>query len=162
LGSGHAHRGLIALVLLALSAAPATAACSDTAVELRSGGAVARFTVELADTDSERAQGLMDRPQMSASSGMLFVYETPRNASFWMKNTLISLDMIFMDRTGTVTRVHERAQPLDTTPIDGGPDVAFVLEINGGLASRLGIGPGSQMRHPAVDTEAAVWPCPGD
>jgi uncharacterized membrane protein (UPF0127 family) len=75
-----------------------------------------------------------------------------------MKNTLIPLDMIFADVTGRVTRVHSNATPGDTTPIDGGDDVAFVLEINGGLAARLGIGPGAELRHPAVGA-AAAWPC---
>jgi uncharacterized protein len=66
--------------------------------------------------------------------------------------------MIFADVTGTVTRVHANAIPGDTTPIDGGDGVAFVLEINGGLAAKLGIAPGTELRHPAIG-EAAAWPC---
>jgi uncharacterized membrane protein (UPF0127 family) len=76
-----------------------------------------------------------------------------------MKNTLIPLDMIFADETGRVTRVHANAVPGDTTPIDGGNDVRFVLEINGGLAKRLGIVPGAEMRHPSIPQDGAVWPC---
>ena len=155
---GGARRGLIALFFVAL-AGPVFAACSETSVELRSGDAIARFTVEIADTDAERAQGLMNRKKLAVSSGMLFVYDGPRRASFWMKNTLIPLDMIFADLTGLVTRVHSNAKPLDKTSIDGGDDVAFVLEINGGLAKRLGIVEGSQLRHPAIVQTTAVWPC---
>jgi uncharacterized protein len=162
MGSSSAQRGLIALVLGVWSAGAAAAACSDMSVELRSGDATARFNIEVADTDTERAQGLMNRKRMAASSGMLFVYESPRRASFWMKNTLIPLDMIFVDETGVVTRVHSMAKPLDETPIDGGDDVAFVLEINGGLAKRLGIEAGSVLRHPVVDQDSAVWACDSD
>ncbi len=76
-----------------------------------------------------------------------------------MKNTLIPLDMIFIDATGTVTRIHENAVPLDTTGIDGGTGVVAVLEVNGGLASALGITEGSEVRHPSFDSRAAAWPC---
>jgi uncharacterized membrane protein (UPF0127 family) len=75
-----------------------------------------------------------------------------------MKNTLVPLDMIFADATGTVTRVHSGAIPGDLTAIDGGPGVAFVLEINAGIAERLGIAPGAELRHPAIGPTAA-WPC---
>jgi uncharacterized membrane protein (UPF0127 family) len=74
-----------------------------------------------------------------------------------MKNTLIPLDMIFADERGVVTSVHANAVPHDLTTIDGGEGVRFVLEINGGLAKRLGIVPGSEMRHPAIDVP--VWAC---
>lgn len=161
MGSRCARTGLIA-VCLALSAGQAAAACSDTSVEVRSGNAVARFNVEIADTDDERALGLMNREKLATASGMLFVYERPRRAGFWMKNTLIPLDMIFANESGLVTRVHANAIPLDRTSIDGGDDVAFVLEINGGLAKRLGIVEGSVLRHPAVDQTRAVWACNSD
>lgn len=134
--------------------------CAPDTVELRGDGGVARFTVELADDPAERSRGLMHRENMASGAGMLFVYERPQRAVFWMKNTLIPLDMIFMDPTGRVTRVHENAIPGDLTGIDGGQDVQFVLEINGGLARRLGIAEGSEMRHPAVGGDAA-WPCEG-
>lgn len=142
-----------------LAASAASAACTETAVELRGDFGTARFNVEIADDPAERAQGLMNRPSMPASSGMLFLYEAPQRAGFWMKNTLIPLDMIFLDETGTVTRVHENAVPLDETTIDGGDGVLAVLEINGGLASAIGIGEGDQLRHPALDQSIAAWPC---
>jgi hypothetical protein len=78
-----------------------------------------------------------------------------------MRNTLIPLDMIFADATGLVTRVHSNAVPLDETSIDGGEGVALVLEINGGLAKRLGLGPGAVLRSEAVDQGQALWRCDG-
>ncbi len=147
------------LVLVGLMAGSAAAACVPEVAEVRGAGSVSRFSVEIADDAAERARGLMQRPELASSAGMLFVYETPRRASFWMENTLIPLDMIFMDRTGTVTRVYENAVPLDRTPIDGGDGVQFVLEINGGLARQLGIGPGAVLRHPAIPQATAAWPC---
>jgi uncharacterized membrane protein (UPF0127 family) len=151
----------VCLVLgLALAPAPALAdaACSTGRVDLRWPGGSESFAVEVADDAPERSRGLMFRESLDPAAGMLFVYDAPRRASFWMKNTLIPLDMIFADATGRVTRVHSNAIPGDTTPIDGGDGVAFVLEINGGLAARLGIVPGAELRHPAVGA-AAVWPC---
>lgn len=162
MGSRSTRRGLIALFIYIFGGAAANAACTETSVELRNGEAVARFNIELADTDSERGVGLMNREKLAASAGMLFVYESPRHASFWMKNTLIPLDMIFVDSTGLVKLVHPMAKPLDKTPIDGGENVAFVLEINGGLAKRLGIAAGSAMRNPVIDQATAVWPCNSD
>jgi uncharacterized membrane protein (UPF0127 family) len=90
---------------------------------------------------------------------MLFVYERPQPVAFWMKNTLIPLDLIFMDRQGRVTRVHEDAVPGDLTPIHGGNEVFAVLEINAGLARRYGIAVGSQMQHEIFSQDSAVWPC---
>jgi uncharacterized membrane protein (UPF0127 family) len=156
---GNRWSAIAALLLVGL-AAPATAACRADQVELRlPSGGTARFAVEVADDGAERAQGLMFRERMATSAGMLFVYERPQHASFWMKNTLIPLDMIFADPQGRVTRVHANAIPGDTTPIDGGDGVQLVLEINGGLAARMGIVPGTDLRHPAIVQSDAAWPC---
>lgn len=154
-------RGLLLWLGLTLAPAPvlAEAACALGRVDLRWPGGLESFAVEVADDGAERAQGLMFRESLDPAAGMLFVYESPRRASFWMKNTLIPLDMIFADATGRVTRVHSNAVPGDTTPIDGGKGVVFVLEINGGLAARLGIVPGAELRHPAIPTGTAAWPC---
>jgi uncharacterized membrane protein (UPF0127 family) len=146
-------------IVLGLAGGGASAACSEGTAELRGDWGTARFTVEVADEPAERAQGLMNRPSMPRSAGMLFLYEAPQRATFWMKNTLIPLDMIFMDPTGTVTHIHENAVPLDETTIDGGPGVQAVLEINGGLARAIGIDVGSELRHPGLDQSAAAWPC---
>lgn len=145
--------------LVMLCATAAQAVCSDGYVDLRGDWGQARFSVEIADTDALRAQGLMHRDRLARSAGMLFVYDAPTEPSFWMMNTLIPLDMIFVDPTGRVTRVHSDAVPHDTTPIPGGPDVLMVLEINGGLSAMLGLDDGSELRHPRLDQEAALWPC---
>lgn len=138
--------------------AVSSSACRADQLSLRWAGGQARFTVEVVDTVASRNQGLMNREKLAPSAGMLFVYDAPQRASFWMRNTLIPLDMIFMDQTGRVTRIHSNAIPLDETPINGGDGVQFVLEINGGFAKRLGIVEGAEMQHPAVGP-TAMWKC---
>ncbi|APE43770.1 hypothetical protein BOO69_10360 [Sulfitobacter alexandrii] len=160
-GTGR-RQGLIAAALLWLAAsgtAWAESACRADTVMLRGDWGTVRFNVEIADEPMEQARGLMGREAMPVSSGMLFVYPAPRSASFWMRNTLIPLDMLFVDDSGVVTHIHHRAVPLDETPIHGGDDVLAVLEINGGLAERLGIDEGTQLRHPAFAPHAPAWPC---
>ena len=90
--------------------------------------------------------------------GMLFIYERPQTVSFWMKNTLIPLDMLFVSPQGEVLKVHENAVPGDLTALPGGDGVQMVLEINGGLSSRLGITAGDVMQHPSFGPEA-ILPC---
>ncbi|RXV60405.1 hypothetical protein C6W92_13740 [Roseovarius sp. A46] len=160
MGSGDSLRRLIGAIVLVLAGGAAMAGtCREGTAQLRGPGGEAVFRVETADTEAERAQGLMNRESLAASAGMLFVYPRPQQVGFWMKNTLIPLDMIFMDASGTVRRVHHEAQPHDTRPIMGGNGIQTVLEVNGGMARRIGIAPGWEMRHPAVDQEAAAWPC---
>lgn len=153
---------LIAPFLVAaicLFAVPAAAQCRTDAAELRGDWGQARFAVEVADTAAERAQGLMYREYMATMSGMLFVYPSAQRVAFWMRDTYIPLDMIFMDDTGTVTKIHQNAQPMDERSIPGGDAVKFVLELNAGLSQRLGIEVGTQMRHPAIESARAAWPC---
>ncbi len=133
--------------------------CSAGVVDLRWDGGQARFAVEIADDLAERARGLMFREEMPAAAGMLFVYDRPQAASYWMKNTLIPLDIIFIGADGTVTRVARMARPHDETPIPGGSAIQFVLEINGGLATGLGLRQGAVLRHPAIDQTVAKWRC---
>ncbi len=118
----------------------------------------ANFRVTVADDEGERAQGLMNVPEMPTMTGMLFVYDSPQPVSFWMRNTLIPLDMLFIDPAGEVLGVHPDAIPMDETGIDGGDGVQYVLEINGGLAARLGIAPGDVVQHPILGPDAAR-PC---
>lgn len=133
--------------------------CRPEVLDWRGPAGSGRFNVEIADSPDERSRGLMFRENLPRSAGMLFVYPAPQHASFWMRNTLIPLDMVFVDSAGRVTVVHSEAVPGDETPIDGGDGVQFVLEINGGLARRMGLGPGSVLRHPSIDPATAVWPC---
>lgn len=129
------------------------------------GSAPLSVTVEIADDPAERAQGLMFRRSLAPQHGMLFIYDTPQPSSFWMRNTLIPLDIIFMDATGRIRRIHENARPLDETPIPGAavgdPDPLrlMVLEIGGGEAARLGLAVGQAMAHPALDPKTAAISC---
>ncbi len=148
-----------AVAMLALGAGAAAAECRDDAVEIKGDFGTARFRVAVADDPRERGKGLMNVSRMPPSKGMLFLYEEPQHATFWMKNTLIPLDMIFMDETGKITRIHENAVPMDETVIDGGKDVRAVLEINGGMARKIGIAEGDALRHPGLDQANAAWPC---
>ena len=137
---------------LLLAAAPALADCTDPAVLDVSGGfGTARFRVEVADDPEERARGLMFREVLGTREGMLFVYESEKpGIAFWMRNTLIPLDMIFADAAGRIVSVHANAVPLDETPVPAGAPAQFVLEIPGGRAAVLGIEAGDVLRHPAI------------
>lgn len=153
-----AHRVLAGVLLLWIGAQTAVAQCREDSISLRGDWGTARFSVEIADTPASRAQGLMHREYMPSSAGMLFLYDRPQHLAFWMRNTLIELDMLFIDPKGVVRHIHHRAQPLDETPISGGNGLVSVLEINGGLAKRMRITEGSEVQHPAFGARAA-WPC---
>ncbi|MDQ2092694.1 DUF192 domain-containing protein [Rhodalgimonas zhirmunskyi] len=144
---------------LAIWPGPSQAApeCREDAVYLRGDWGSARFSVEIADSVGERARGLMHRESLPRSAGMLFVYHQSTAVAFWMKNTLIPLDLLFIDARGVVQKVHARAVPHDLTQIPAS-DVKAVLEINGGLAKAMGIGVGSEMLHPSFGRDAA-WSC---
>ncbi len=157
MGTGAARKLILAAALVAGTGAVAQECRPDT-VQLRGDWGEARFTVEVADDPAERAVGLMNRPSMPKSAGMLFVYDRAQRVSFWMENTLIPLDMIFADADGVVQNVHHEAVPLDRTSIPGEGHIQYVLEINGGLARAMGIGPGTQLRHPSIGPDPA-WPC---
>jgi uncharacterized membrane protein (UPF0127 family) len=146
----------VALLLPRLALA---ATCAPGVLDLRDADSTLRFTVEIADDAGERAQGLMNRESMAKFAGMLFVYETPQPVAFWMRNTLIPLDMLFFDGSGRLERIKVNATPHDETPIPGGDDIRYVLEINGGLSQALGIEPGAVIRSPALDQSLAAWPC---
>ncbi len=149
----------LTLGLLVWAAGAAADGCSPDTIDLKGSWGAARFTVEVADDAAEQAQGLMHRTEMAMAAGMYFVNDRPRRTSFWMRNTLIPLDMLFIDASGVVQRIHSDAVPLDETPIPGGTGILTVLEINGGLAKRLGIEVGTQVRHPAHAKWSPVWPC---
>jgi hypothetical protein len=113
-------------------------------------GASHRFTVEMATNPMQRARGLMFRESMPQTHGMLFVFDSPRRLSFWMRNTLIPLDMLFLDRDGRVINIARRTTPRsDRSYQSAGPALA-VLEINGGLSGLLGIAPGDRVIHPRL------------
>lgn len=100
------------------------------------------FTVEVAGTSRQQAAGLMFRTALSDDAGMIFPFSEPRQASFWMKNTVIPLDIIFVRSDGSIESIAENTVPYSTDPVASGEDVAAVLELRGGLTSELGIAPG--------------------
>ena len=117
----------------------------EVKLTITSDGAVHRFTVEVARSPEEQAQGMMNRQSLDPDRGMLFPYDPPEMASFWMKNTLIPLDMIFIRADGTIARIEENVAPLSLEPVPAGEPVAAVLELAGGRSAELGIGPGARV-----------------
>ena len=109
------------------------------------------FTVEIADDEAERAKGLMFRDHLAPDAGMLFDYGREQLASFWMQNTVIPLDMIFIGADGVVKNIHVNARPMDTTSIPSGVPIRFVLEIPGGRSTEIGLKVGDRMDHPRVE-----------
>jgi uncharacterized membrane protein (UPF0127 family) len=107
-----------------------------------------RFKVELAETPAQMTQGLMFRTSLAPDAGMLFDYRRPTAATMWMRNTLIPLDMLFVDAQGRIVNIHERAVPQSLDVIAAAEPVRAVIELNGGTAARLGIGPGDVVVHP--------------
>jgi hypothetical protein len=102
---------------------------------------VHKFTVEVAGTPDQQEKGLMFRKSLAGDRGMIFPYDPPESVAFWMKNTLIPLDIIFIRSDGTIVRI-TKAQPMDLTPLPAGEPIAAVLEIRGGRAEELGIAEG--------------------
>ena len=111
-------------------------------------GKTHHFTVEVARTAEEQAQGLMNRQSLGPDRGMIFPMDPPRDASFWMKNTLIPLDLIFVRADGTIARIEENAVPLSLEPIMSMEPVAAVLELAGGRSAELGIRAGDRVNWP--------------
>mgnify|MGYP000300360119 FL=1 len=148
-------RALAALLLLLPAACQAgnpdvTKAASGLSVvplDIRTaGGKIYSFKVEVARSESEQARGLMFRDALAPDGGMIFPMNPPRPASFWMKNTVISLDLIFIRPDGTIARIAAEAVPYSLEPIDSGEPVSAVLEIAGGRAAELGISEGDKVR----------------
>jgi uncharacterized protein len=136
------------VVFLAVSAGfPVRGGAADSLTIETSTGAHA-FQIEVADNDATREHGLMDRRYMAPDHGMLFEFEHNAPVSFWMKNTYIPLDMIFISPSGVVTHIATNAEPLSERVIpSGGPSIG-VLELNGGMAASIGLKVGDKVRHP--------------
>ena len=106
------------------------------------------FIVEVARTPEEQTQGLMHRQSLAPDRGMIFPYDPPQPASFWMKNTLIPLDMIFVRADGTIGSIAANTVPMSLEPVPSGEPVAAVLEIAGGRSAELGISAGDKVSWP--------------
>ncbi|MGO8920572.1 MAG: DUF192 domain-containing protein [Stellaceae bacterium] len=147
-------RPLLALVLLAsiLSAAAPLAVFKKSALTIDTAAGPQRFVIELALTPQEQEQGLMFRRELAADAGMLFDLGTVRPALFWMHNTLIPLDMLFIAENGRIADIHERAVPMSDATIPSSVPVRAVLELNGGTVARLGIKMGDVVHYAIFGT----------
>jgi uncharacterized membrane protein (UPF0127 family) len=132
------------------AASDARPAPSSASVVIATPGGPVRFSVELAVTDAERRQGLMFRERLEEDSGMLFLFEKEQVQSFWMKNTRIPLDMIFIDESGTIAGIVENAEPLTLVSRSVGKPSRYVLEVSGGTSRRLGLAAGEKVRFEGV------------
>jgi len=117
-------------------------------LEIRSGVRVHRFIVEVARSPDEQARGMMFREEIGPQQGMIFPLSPPRVASFWMRNTLIPLDMLFVRQDGTIARIAANTVPHSEIPVTSGEPVAAVLELGGGRAEALGIEEGDRVSWP--------------
>ncbi len=139
--------------LLAMACAPNKAepgAPTPRVLVETAGGARHPVRVELARTPAEQAKGLMDRTSLAPDAGMLFLFEDNVEHSFWMKNTLIPLDMIFIDDQGTIVGIVERAEPRTLTGRTVGKPSRYVLEVNGGWSAAHGVTRGDRVRFENV------------
>jgi uncharacterized membrane protein (UPF0127 family) len=129
--------GLLALAIACGRGAPLA--------RIHAAGGVVEVGLEVAATPQARARGLMYRSSLADGHGMLFVFDEVADHHFWMKNTLIPLDMLFIADDGRIVGIHASATPLSTAPIAAGRPSRMVLEVPGGYAARHGIAPGDQV-----------------
>ena len=154
MGSGNrlpsfaALLGIVLVACLALSVGTIARAAGHSTLEIVSKNGVHAFTVELATNDDERSRGLMFRKELPEGRGMLFDFEHEAPVAFWMHNTYIPLDMIFIRGDGSILRIAENTEPLSDRLIPSGGPVRAVLEVIGGTARKLGIAPGDRVSSP--------------
>jgi uncharacterized membrane protein (UPF0127 family) len=151
-GALMASRTLAVAALAALhcaSRAPDPAPGARAVVETAAGGRHA-VSVEVARTDAERARGLMHRRRLAPDAGMLFLFEKTAIHAFWMKDTFIPLDMIFIGEDGRIVGIVRRAAPGDLSPLGPGAPSRYVLEVNGGWAEARGVAVGDRVRFEGV------------
>ena len=140
-------RAILSVLIVLVALAPALA-LDRTTVEIASKTGVHVFTVEIADTEQSRERGLMFRKELPPGRGMLFDFHREQQVGFWMKNTLIPLDMIFIDGRGRIVSIAQDAKPMSEDVIMSGGQVRAVLEVEAGTARRLGIAPGDRVYNP--------------
>ena len=158
LGQCHIAKASLIFVFLGFSillgcSTQASQSLKFELLEFRGAWGRACFAVRIADTPNTRAHGLMHIDHMPNDQGMLFVHPEPMSVSFWMKNTKIPLDMIFLSHEGSIEYIHSNARPLDHTIIHGGSDIQYVVEINGGISEKLGITIGSFAHNLTISKE---------
>ncbi len=133
------------------------AACANenTAIIRTKDGREYKFNIEIMDSPEERARGMMFRQEIDPDFGMLFDFFEERQVAFWMQNTFVPLDMIFISADGEIKNIFVNARPLDTSSIPSNGPVRFVLEVAGNRTLELGISKGDRLEHPRVQkTEA--------
>jgi uncharacterized membrane protein (UPF0127 family) len=138
--------GFLFAFVLMVASWPAVSAGTET-LEVASKTGVHAFSVELATNDAERSKGLMFRKELPEGKGMLFDFQTEQAVAFWMKNTYVSLDMIFIRANGQILSIAENTEPLSERPVPSGGPVRGVLEVVAGTAKKLGIKPGDRVAH---------------
>jgi uncharacterized membrane protein (UPF0127 family) len=140
---------MVAGLMLALFwfSPPPRAATTGT-LEIASKTGVHSFSVEVVATDAEREKGLMYRRELPEGRGMLFDFQTEQPVAFWMKNTYIPLDMIFIRKDGRILRIAENTEPLSERLVPSGGPVLAVLEVIGGTAKKLGLAAGDRVSYP--------------
>mgnify|MGYP000869960032 CR=1 FL=1 len=147
-------RAIAAASAAVLVSLPLAACSSDDRLVLHTETGPYEFTVEVVDTAETRARGLMYRQELAEDAGMLFDFLEERQVSFWMQNTFIPLDMIFIGADGLVKTIHVNARPHDTTSIPSRVPVRYVLEIPGGRSVEIGLEPGDRVEHARIAADA--------
>jgi uncharacterized membrane protein (UPF0127 family) len=130
-----------------------TAFCRAELLTIQSASANIQLDVELATNNISREKGLMYREVLGSHQGMLFVYPNPQQSYFWMKNTFVPLDMLFLEGNGDIIHIHENAQPHSLKVIPSPKPVKAVLEILGGQSKVLGIRKGDRIQHSVFSTK---------
>jgi len=133
---------------LLLVVAHAARAADNSVLEIASKSGVHTFTVEIADTEAAREKGLMYRRALPEGTGMLFDFHQDQDVAFWMQNTYIPLDMIFIRGDGRILRIAQNTEPMSTRQIPSGGPVRAVLEVIAGTSRKLGIAAGDRVAHP--------------
>ncbi|RDJ12439.1 DUF192 domain-containing protein [Rhizobium grahamii] len=132
------------VALPAVSQQPMTFGKEPLIIQTASGKRL-NFIVEIADTNEERQRGLMYRKEMAEDAGMIFDFGVSRRVQMWMENTILPLDMLFVDSTGTIRNIKQNAVPYSQDIIDSMTEVKYVIELNGGVTAKLGIKPGDKV-----------------
>ena len=148
-------RRLFALLLLlaplgACAGAQAQAFLPTEVIEVGSATGPHRYTVEIAANDQDRQRGLMYRTKMAADAGMLFDFHSPQPTAFWMENTILPLDMLFVRADGTIANIRADAVPYSRESIPSAGPVLLVIELNAGQAAKWGIRAGDKVKAPEL------------
>jgi uncharacterized protein len=155
--TGVALLALVSILAFSLLTFALSACAQGPRSEIVGADGVQRATVavEIADTPASREYGLMFRKQVDEDAGMIFVFKAPQHLEFWMKNTVIALDMIFADSNGKIVGIVRNAEPFSEAidSVDG--DSQYVLEVNGGFCDRHGVKPGDKLRFVGFVPHAA-------